>query len=433
MAARNLGYLKRAFSETGLSNDEHIEHVQTQTLADQGLPDNEFNRALLVGATFLPIKAYYAVLHAELRFVECHNRPGGAFHDTALQSAMDAHSDLITVLGDFRNGFVHPRDRSDRDEHDFLQGRPNPGLVKLQNQLDQAIERLRVRLRTQMMEVLDRMPEMLALFCRAEAISRCRGDPLAVQDSVYAASLWVEMETIDFRFSTARDQDKNWVPSSHQENVVRKVGELLAETMPFTPSGDWPDYQPILPPMKEEFVLVLIHGNNRQRPKLRGRTARNVASTIDHYLQLVITAATLMNECFHLTRRTELTMPPEFSIKAIRKLRETVSPWNRIQAYRLSVMWAAILVPVLLAYSDVREDNPAVSIARLDGVIDDGERLSLLRALRNEMLHVNEPGTATEISTRGMLDGNLLGIDLLSGIAEFLSWFASSRPKRSSP
>ena len=216
----------------GAPSSEWIERVQARTLGDQGLPDTPANRAILPYATFLPVRAYYAALHAELHFLQRHGRAGGLLHDPGLESVLSGHSDLIDRLGSFRDGLLHPRESSATDEVSLVRHNLHHKISGLQEEIDGAIERIRADLRVRVEAIVDQLPETQSLFCRWSSIKHFMEDPLLPQDSVYGLNLESELDRIVGRLSRPPKPDEIWSPSAHQQAAARKIIKMLIGTFP---------------------------------------------------------------------------------------------------------------------------------------------------------------------------------------------------------
>ena len=133
------------------------------------MENTPLNKAVLPFATFCPVRAYYAVLYAEIDFLR---RQQAELSDSELLTVLAGHSDLIDKMQRFRDGLLHPRDSTWPDEMAFMGHEEYARTPRLQSQIDSAIERIRRRLRSKVNAILQQLPEEQSLYCRQVSVER---------------------------------------------------------------------------------------------------------------------------------------------------------------------------------------------------------------------------------------------------------------------
>ena len=394
-----------------------IERIQAQTLSDQGLENTATNRSVLPYATFWPVRAYCAVLYAEIDFLR---RRDGCLRDRDLLSALDTFSDLVAKMRRFRDGLLHPRDHDLQDEAAFVNHELFDQVPGLQFQIDLAIDRIRSRLRTRVEKVLLQLPEEQALACRHEGIRRIlEGDALLDQDSIYSAAVREEHRRVIDRLSGLPEAVALLKPSSRHAAMVDRIAGMYSATFQFNPCGAVPDLVRMQPPMNETLhetlVLSAFPRQERSQPEFQGGTAKYVSKHWYGYLSMMQTAATLLNENLHWLRLMD--SPPNLAF-------QKTPPWERIRLSALGMVTNAIMVPVLAAYRDVQGENPEESIPILDEVVGDKAQFSALHELRKEVFHVIEPKVTSNVAElRDTVESDSCH-RLAKGLPIFLSWLA---------
>lgn len=246
-------------------------------------------------------------------------------------------------------------------------------------------------------------------------------DPLLLIDSRYGAAVEAELNRVVGRISKPPTPDEVWSPSAHQQATAGKVAEMLEATLPFNPVGDAPDLDPRQPPMNEALHMSLMIDTfarkGARRPNVKGTVTANIAAHWRGFFSLMQTAMVLANE----------------GIAAIGLEARTQQEWNaivsraplheQIRLATVSMVAAAVQVPIFDAYRRVREENPGTSIPSLDSVAANETRLSALHELRKEVFHVLRPNVTSSRVDVEALFGQDLFAPLYEGLPEFLSWF----------
>ncbi len=408
-----------------------VERIQAEQLRDQGLPNTALNRTLVQRATFLPVKLYFAVLYAELEFLQKHAKPRARLYDRRATEACAEHIELIQKLKLFRHGLLHPKPGISSAEAELLTAGLYKNVAILQTELDQSINRIRQKVRHGLDRVLDELPDAQVLICKYMHLKECSEHPIFIQHAGNITSLTDELQAIADRLQQPASRNALSEPSSRQVDHARQISQWLTSTSALRTVGDFPDHDTFQPPMEPSLSRPLDPPTQRAELKLTGRTASHISAQWGGYVSLMLTAGVLLNETRQSQRMLSVHAIDQGATSQFVSTLTEAAPSEFVRLAALGRVTTALLVPPLDMYRRVRQENPEFTIAYIDAIAADPERMSALRDFRNSVFHVQNASDSGERLDSTLLDLNPANdmIDVIyAGIAEFLSCVQPNDP-----
>lgn len=413
--------------------EEWIARVQSQMLEDQGLPSTDEQRQLLVGATFLPVRLYGAVLYGEIEFLQGREARRSLLSDDEVADVLVSHQVLIDRLRAFRDRLLHPTQDSEVAERTLLQDGLHNQIPALQQDVDHLIERVRQRVRVKIDSILGQLPQEQSQICQWLHLRECLDHPVFQQHEDTLERIAVESNQLAIQLQEHADLDSLASPSEQQRDKAQMIACWLTSTSPLNTVRDVPEFDSIQPPMNVRLMKRLLRPKPAVAPQLNGREAAYIKGNWRGYVQQMHTVSVLLNETSLWAKRV---LPPsvdrEHSSSTVVAAAHETAPTEFVRLAALGRVMAALLVPLLVSYVKVRRDNPTVRIAALDSLVEDSNALEQCQRFRNSIFHVQQ---ATDDAER--LDSALFDASpddnpveaLYDGCAEFLSWFAPAIPR----
>ena len=156
--------------------DEWVRELQDRMFRDQGYESSQLNRVLIQVATFTPVKLYLALLYAEIEYLEKRvgEPPFSSNHD--LHDLLRGYSDLIEHARRFRDGMLHPSERSIPSEEAWISSGFHRNLPRVQMTIDAIIREARETLRSEVASALLELPDLQRWHCYQDFLAWLSND-----------------------------------------------------------------------------------------------------------------------------------------------------------------------------------------------------------------------------------------------------------------
>lgn len=391
IAARNMIHLAEArdhcaaFSSSA-DEDDWVTRVQSKMLSDQGLDDSEMNRAVLQGATFLPLQTYLALLYAEIECVRKSRNESPFFEDDGLFPYLDEREEAISRLRRFRDSFLHPHSASARLEMGFLTYGPSYNVApEMQAILDEYLSRVRWKLVAALKTIFAALPGVQRVYCLSRAWMVNSERMEHYQDLAGMEHVVTQVEKLTDEMEEAAEDIKSWSPTDRQTQTARTLSDYWNDVSPSGPEQRYENPTTRQTPMNPALLAPLLSGSGG--PERYGKSRAGIHAIRNAALigRLLFTTAMLLNE--GITWQGELSleqlrqMGPKAQVNALRA-RGLQSGDVIVAPSRVS---AALLYEPLRLYSQMEHEDASV---RDDGLADLASRLGTLRRFRNSVFHV---------------------------------------------
>ena len=174
LAFRNMRHLSDAMADHRMPADvevgsvefnEWVRELQDRMLRDQGSEPSEMDRVLIQIATFTPVKLYLGLLYAEIEYLEKRAGEHPLSGNQDLRDFLRDNSDLIEHSKYFRDGMLHPSERSIPSEKAWIVSGFHHDLQRVQMAIDAIIREARETLRLEVESALLELPELQRWHC----------------------------------------------------------------------------------------------------------------------------------------------------------------------------------------------------------------------------------------------------------------------------
>lgn len=428
------------------SIDETIECIDKRTMADQGMPADRSDLIWLTGnATFCTIHLYLTLLYAEIDYYKrsCASFP--LLADKSFSAFLDENGKWVETLGHSRDVFLHPRP-GELDTLRFL-GAWIHRSTAVQVQLNQYLDRVRERLRSELERMCDNLPENDQFLCRHKLASLAHLRRQYYRDRDGKKRLKVQIKKIHELMDAGKAPDDPVPParlkvvntiSACQNNVDPSAPELKA-AMGKTVAEDHSGVKQT--PVSTNLIMPFVterssYGNSRQ--------AMYAARHRHKYFNMLFTSHLLLYET--VTRMAMRDLPEQYTPEQLARQMKVLYMKMRdepmmngiphfageckdmqevIEMVSLHAVGQALAYEPLRIYCKLVGEDSSISEQELDKWTQ-SDKLSRLSKYRNSVFHVasSDRGEYSP-SASIVLDNNLRDLeDLYAGLARFFGVYS---------
>ena len=400
VANRNLAHLGRATRECGYTGglpEDGIEVVQARMLEEQELDNSNAHRSIIPWATFLPVQIYLCLLYASIEFYERTSRKNALYKDLAMDECIARHAKVIGALQDFRDSFLHPREKSMADEMALLMAIPSDNsLSEIQMEFDNYLERSRQRAVARLQEAMERLPEIQRMYCFYRAYPIIARRMAVYHDDNGLEVLKRQFEMFNGRMEQIVGDGPLWQPSKRQSRAALDIVHCLSDV---SPSRAEREYEPLseqeiqtpLPIPSPVFGMMaagLIGGGSPLN--MSNRSEAHIKKANWPLNKLMLAAYVLFNEVLH--NRHEIIQPgiknldmaivsteEQIAKGGLQIVNETIAPGRVIMA---------LIHEPLRVYRKAAAQNPRLRSELLEQYLAVPDRVRAHRSFRNSVFHV---------------------------------------------
>lgn len=433
IAYRNMAHVSEAIkflraNGNAFRDNQCVKDIQGKMLADQGLEDNQLNRMLIGWGTYYSIQLYHALLYAEVEFYQKFCTNSGILTDDVFSVYLNTRTEFTGKLHRFRDFFLHPSKENVSAESDFMSYNRSYNLApELQGNLDQYLNRTRLKVLDNLKSILSSLPEYERQYCNLLFLYLNSERMEDFHDVDGMKNLAGQFRDLQKQMIQVPAESRPRPPSQKQKQMALALTKLINEVSPSGPEQQFTNLGTKQTPMNR-WLLPLIMSDKVPHSYGNTRTGIHVGKNVRLLKGILITVGVLLNEAVTVRGKYPLEKLFEHAKKMpLEELAESVFNDTRQKGlqhsqeiaslYRVST---ALLYEPLCLYEKVRRENDSISIQGLD-IILSRDRLENLRVFRHSVFHVFKQDMHPVDVDLARTDPILLnlGMDLYMGLSEF--------------
>ncbi len=402
LAFRNMRYLSNAMAyhrvpvdaSTGtVEFNEWVRELQDRMLRDQGSEPSELNRVLIQIATFTPVKLYLALLYAEIEYLEERAGEHPLSGNQDLRAFLVDNGDLTQHSKRFRDGMLHPSERSIPSEKAWVSSGFRDELPRVQMRIDAIIGEARERLRLEVASTLSELPELQRWHCYRNFLTWLTYDDAMLLDGVSYNQLVQEIERQNDEYPGILRAAESTQPTETQletNGLLLQCMKNLHRPWPF--GGEVAEEGSLQPAMNPRFFKRVEYAvNSPATIKEWDRYAHHVRDNLANYNFLLDAVGVLLNETMSQVS-VELTVDGlDDADERVGAAIERLTFDQKQSIAGRSKVCLALLQGLAHAYEIVRHRNSQMANQHVDAVMANGDAKRTIQNFRNIVFHVAEP------------------------------------------
>ena len=432
LAFRNMRHLSDAMADHRMPADtemgsvefkEWVRELQDRMLRDQGSEPSWLGQALIQIATFTPVKLYLGLLYAEIEYLEERTGDHPLSGNQDLSDFLRDNSDLIEHSKGFRDGMLHPSERSIPFEEAWISSGFHNDLPRVQMTIDAIIREARETLRLEVASALLELPELQRWHCYQNFLTWLSNDDATLLNDARYNQLIQEIERHNEEYPRILRAAESTQPTEAQ----LETNELLFQCMknlhhPGALGGEVAEEDSLQPGMHSRFFKrVEFAANPPAIVNEWDRQAHHVRDNLANYNFFLDAVGVLLNETMRQVSIEQTVGEPDEPDGRIRAAIEKLTFDQRQSIAGQSRVCLALLQGLVHAYENVRHQNPQVANHHVDAVMADEGAKKAIRVFRNIVFHVVKPlSDPYEIDDDASWVGPQSQHDLFLGFSMFL-------------
>ena len=432
LAFRNMRHLSDAMAdhrmpaETEMGSVEFnkwVRELQDRMLRDQGSEPSGLGRALIEIATFTPVKLYLGLLYAEIEYLKERTGDHPLSGNQDLRDFLWDNSDLIEHSKCFRDGMLHPSDRSIPSEKAWVFSGFHNDLPRVQMRIDAIIREARETLCLEVASALLELPELQRWHCNQNFLTWLSDDDATLFDDARYHQLIQGIECQNEEYPRIRRAAESTQPTEAQLETNRLLFQCMKNLhLPGPLGGEVAEEDSLQPAMNPRFFKrVEFAANPPATVREWDRQARHVQNNIANYSFLLDAVGVLLNETMNQVPFEQTVGEPDETDERIRAAIERLTFDQRQLIAGQSKVCLALLQGLAKAYENVKPQNPQVANQHVDAVMANEGAKKAIRVFRNIVFHVGEPlADPYEIDDDASWVGPQSQQDLFVGFSMFL-------------
>ncbi len=301
---------------------------------------------------------------------------------------------------------------------------------ELQEEFDQYLARVRRKIYEHLQNVPKRLPENQYMYFVREYLLLYYKRIIFYKDS--DAMRHLPLESLIGELSKSIDENlQTWSPDQKQKEVIARLAECMNDINPSTPELQYEEPVYRQTPMSFDSNLMKgFLGKLADAPLALNRGNRHEAHIVENggfFVDLLTCVQVLLNEAAHeapladIGQKRMIMDDDEFAEYGESYVRERGKQyWNEAMAPARVAL--ALLYEPLRMYKTAAEQNPSISVRKIDDYLSVRDRLETLRNFRNSVFHVwngeTDPGSVDPSMVETYAD-NAIDLSVFSELLRF--------------